>query len=140
MSEKELELMWKRVEYLTRYTYPRIQDDFVIAPIINFRLGDIYNNKIGNISSLSYTFPDEGTWETDPEIGLLPKIVDVSLTIDFIEQLGSSENLYGLHTQPHTEFNEDSKTTKQSQPTEKPKAKITTLSGNDIDISSQPWG
>ena len=97
MNENELITMWEKVNSLTKYTYPRIIDDMITPPIIDFRLGHIYNNKIGNISSLSYTFPDEGTWETDPVIGLLPKIIDVSMTIDFIEQLNTENNLYAIN-------------------------------------------
>jgi len=96
MNENELITMWEKVNSLTKYTYPRIIDDMITPPIIDFRLGHIYNNKIGNISSLSYTFPDDGTWEIDPGIGLLPKIIDVSMTIDFIEQLNTENNLYAV--------------------------------------------
>lgn len=96
MNEDELKTMWKKVNSLTTYTYPRIVDNMIIPPIIDFRLGHVYNNKIGNISSLSYTFPDDGTWEIDPGIGLLPKIIDISMTIDFIEQLNTENKLYSI--------------------------------------------
>jgi hypothetical protein len=95
MSVLELNNNWQKVNLLTKLTYPTIVGGLINPPIIDFRLGDIYNKKIGNISSLSYTYPDEGTWETDPYIGLLPKIIDVSITIDFIENTDIvNSNLY----------------------------------------------
>ena len=95
MNENELLAMWDRVTSLTKYTYPIINADTGIEPpIIDFRLGDIYNGKIGHISSLSYTYPDNGTWEIDPTKGLLPKFIEVSLTIDFIETMDTVNKLY----------------------------------------------
>lgn len=100
MNEDELIKMWEKVTSLTKYTYPSIipleDGELITPPIIDFRLGDIYVNKIGVITSLIYTFPDNGTWEIDPEIGLLPKLIDVSMTIDFIEHINTSkQGLYG---------------------------------------------
>lgn len=92
-SELELQKMWERITTLTSYTYPKLDDErLIIPPIIDFRLGDIYNGKVGYLDSLSYTFPDNGTWEIDPDKGLLPKVVDVSITIKFIEQMGDIED------------------------------------------------
>ena len=69
----------------------KIEDKLVNPPIIDFRLGDIYVKKIGLIESLSYTFPDSGTWEIDPEIGLLPKFIEVSLSIKFILRISKEQ-------------------------------------------------
>jgi len=95
-SPKELLYNWERVNKLTNYAYPNIspvdgKGKMINPPIIDFRLGDIYNGKIGYISSLSYTYPDNGTWETDPKIGLLPKFIEVSVSIHFIEQAQTAE-------------------------------------------------
>lgn len=91
----ELLRNWEKVNTLTEYTYPTIKptDDgrYAEPPIINFRIGHIYNKKVGFIESLSYTYPDGGTWEIDPEIGLLPKFIEVSITIKFIEDYSISE-------------------------------------------------
>lgn len=88
-SPTELLMNWKRVNSLTKYTYPTIKTHergrYSDPPIIDFRIGDIYNRKTGFIDSLSYTYPDNGGWETDPEIGLLPKFIEISITIKFIE-------------------------------------------------------
>jgi hypothetical protein len=44
---------------------------------------------------LSYTIPDNSTWETDGEIGYLPKFIDVAITIKFIESDGAQYKPYG---------------------------------------------
>lgn len=89
----ELAYNWEKINTLSMYTYPEIgETQMVNPPIIDFRIGDIYNKKVGYISSLSYTFPDNGTWETDTEIGLLPKFIEVSISIQFIEQYSDVKN------------------------------------------------
>ena len=61
-----------------------------------FTLGDMYKDKVCIIESLSYTFPDNGTWETDVEGLLLPKFIDVAITLKFVENIedGSVRGLY----------------------------------------------
>jgi hypothetical protein len=61
-----------------------------------FTLGDMYKNKVCIVESLSYTFPDNGTWETDVEGLLLPKFIDVAITLKFVENIedGSIRGLY----------------------------------------------
>jgi len=95
MNELELNNNWEKINALTRLTYPTINEsNYTNPPIIQFRIGDIYNNKVGLIEALTYTLPDNGTWEIDPVIGLLPKIIEVSLTFKFIEQEGAENSLY----------------------------------------------
>lgn len=114
-SELELQKMWERISTLTSYTYPSVVGDpgkrVVNPPIIEFRLGDIYNNKKGYLDSLSYTFPDNGTWEIE-EGKQLPKVVDVSISIKFIEQWDDAENV-GLY-----QYNPKKKTTAFSTETQ----------------------
>ena len=94
-NQYELMKNWERVTYLTSKAYPNIKDNLVNPPFIRFRLGDIYKNKTGFIESLSYTMPDSGNWETELDGSLLPKYVDVSMTIKFVEVPGSEYALYG---------------------------------------------
>jgi hypothetical protein len=94
MNQYELMKNWERVTYLTSKAYPTIKNNLVNPPFIKFRLGDIYNNKTGFIESLSYTMPDTGNWETETDGSLLPKFIDVSLTIKFVEVPGSELALY----------------------------------------------
>ena len=92
----ELGKNWEKINKLTQYTYPSINQTkgLVTPPIIEFRIGNIYKEKKGFIESLSYTFPDNGTWETDLDGFQLPKFIDVNISIKFIEQIGTEKNLY----------------------------------------------
>ena len=90
----ELSTNWEKVTKLTQMTYPSIGAQYANAPIIQFRIGDIYNGKIGYIDSLTYTIPDDSNWETDGESGYLPKIIDVALSIKFIESVGAEDRPY----------------------------------------------
>lgn len=92
----ELSKNWEKIEELTKMAYPSInKSKLVNPPIIQFRLGDLYYNKHGFIESLSYTIPDNGTWETDGDVGYLPKFIEASITIKFIEDTSVLGGLYG---------------------------------------------
>lgn len=95
-SPVELNVNWSKITELTKMAYPSINKNRLVnPPIIDFRLGDIYVGKIGFIESLSYTMPDVGNWETDPKIGYLPKYIEASITIKFIENEATLNSIYG---------------------------------------------
>jgi hypothetical protein len=95
-SPLELNTIWEKLKMLTSYTYPVISGGVTTPPIIDFRMGDIYSNRKAFVDSLTYTIPDESNWETDGNVGYLPKIVDVALSMKFIETPGSEERLYDM--------------------------------------------
>lgn len=96
-SPLELATNWEKLSNLTQMTYPSIQSNGLVSPpIIDFTLGNIYQQKIGFIDSLSYTIPDDSTWETEINGAKLPKFIDVSLSIKFIEDASSVNALYGI--------------------------------------------
>lgn len=125
LSPAELTSNWEKIQQLTKMTYPSINsNNLVNPPLIQFRLGDIYYNKDGFIDSLTYTIPDNGTWETDGDLGYLPKIIEVAISIKLVETPTSMTNLYGyklskdalaaqkeLLSSKQTEFDENQKTT-----------------------------
>ena len=84
----ELSANWERISSLTKMAYPSIQDNLANPPFIWFKLGDIYNKKAGIIESLTYTMPDNTNWETEIDGFVLPKFIDVAITIKFIENVG----------------------------------------------------
>lgn len=92
----ELAANWERMSTLTKYAYPSVQDNLANPPFIWFKLGDMYHKKTGIIESLSYTMPDNGTWETDVDGFTLPKFIDIAISIKFIENVGdgSKSQLY----------------------------------------------
>lgn len=93
-SPAELAINWEKITKITQMTYPTVGAQFANAPIMRFRIGDIYNNKTGFIESLTYTIPDESNWETDGNRGWLPKIIDVAISIKFIESVGAEDRPY----------------------------------------------
>lgn len=97
-NKTELAFNWEKLEFLTRQTYPTFSGTplFTNPPIISFRLGDMYRNKIGFFESLSYSFPETSPWETNIDGLLLPKYIDATITIKFIEQIGSESSIYNI--------------------------------------------
>lgn len=95
-SPIELNVIWERLKILTSYTYPTIGGGLTTPPIITFRLGDMYVDREVLVDSLTYTIPDESTWETDGKIGYLPKNIDVALSMKFIESVGAEDRLYDM--------------------------------------------
>ena len=104
MDQNELALNWQRMEFLTRQTYPHIQDDVMNAPFIKFQLGDMYVERVGFIESLSYTIPDNSTWEIDTDGLKLPKFIEAAITIKLIETPGAEEKIYDFIGTPQTTF------------------------------------
>jgi hypothetical protein len=99
-NKLELAANWEKLQFLTQQTYPSFSSvegkNFVQPPIITFRLGNIYLNKTGFIDSLSYTIPDNNSWETDNVGLLLPRYIEVAMTIKFIEDRSSGIALYNF--------------------------------------------
>lgn len=71
-SIKELLPMWQRINYLVGLTKPanytrnpinNVYSKFIIPPLIEFTIGDIYLNQPGIIKSISLAIPDNATWE-----------------------------------------------------------------------------
>jgi hypothetical protein len=95
-SKAELATNWEKISQLTAMAYPTINSARLVdPPIIKFRLGDIYKDKYGYIESLSYTIPDNGIWETEEDGHALPRYIDASITIKFIEDASVLTGLYG---------------------------------------------
>jgi hypothetical protein len=100
LNAGELASNWEKLEFLTAQTYPTFTStntgNYTNPPIVSFRLGDMYRDKVSYIESLSYSLPDAGTWETNIDGLLLPKFIDVSIAFKFIEQIGSQSTIYNI--------------------------------------------
>jgi hypothetical protein len=115
--------MWEKISIVTKQCYPTIGGEvdsrkYVTPPIIQFRLGSMYNNKQGFIESLTYNIPDNGTWEIAQNGLYLPKLVDVALTIKLIESAGDENVLYnyGRSDEATKSINEKRKSSFESDP------------------------
>jgi len=116
---------WQRLNFLTSLAYPQAYNKgiAVIAPFLRITIGNLYKNKECFISQLSYTVDDNGTWEVGPTAGMgmadnetftinaesttlnnykLPKVIDVSVTLNLVESKSSTQNgyLYGFDKLP----------------------------------------
>jgi hypothetical protein len=99
LNQTELAKNWVKLEFLTKQTYPIFStpspgQTYTQPPIIKFRIGSLYDGKIGYIESLSYTFDENTPWETNSDGLLVPKFVDVAITIKFIEYMSTENTLY----------------------------------------------
>jgi hypothetical protein len=116
---------WQRLNFLTSLAYPQAYNKgiAVIAPFLRITIGNLYKNKECFISQLSYTVDDNGTWEVGPTAGMgmadnetftingesttlnnykLPKVIDVSVTLNLVESKSSTSHgyLYGFDKFP----------------------------------------
>jgi hypothetical protein len=98
LNADELKACWQKINFLTNLTYPQgyAGNIAVIPPFIRFTLGSMHINKEAFISDLSYEIPDDAPWETG-ENGMseyiLPKIINVTITLKLVETVGSTHQL-----------------------------------------------
>jgi hypothetical protein len=63
-NQKEHIAVWERLNFLTSLVYPQgYVDGAIVPPFIKFSMGDLYKDKDCFIESLTYTIPDDTTWE-----------------------------------------------------------------------------
>jgi len=96
-SVKELGPMWQKLDILGRMSMPTYVNSGYRGNITNFTLGTMYQKFPALITNLTYTVPDDFTWE----IGLnkesndnqLPMGVDISITLKLLgKKLHSTSN------------------------------------------------
>jgi hypothetical protein len=104
LTDDEHIAAWERLQFLTGLTYPQKYSTlgYTIPPFLKFTLGNMYLEKECFIDSLIYTIDDNYPWE----IGIddktkdykLPKIIDVGITLKFVETRGttSAKRKYGF--------------------------------------------
>jgi hypothetical protein len=88
LSRSEMIPMWRKLNYLASFTAPDWVGGFVAGPFMRLTLGDLYQDCPGFLESLSYTIPDDATWdiaddtggrEGSPDAKQLPTAVEVSV-------------------------------------------------------------
>ena len=94
LSRSEMIPMWRKLNYLASYTMP----DFNAAgakpsgPFMRITIGDMFQRTPGFIDSLTYTIPDDATWDiaddynatNNPDPKQLPMVVEASVTFKII--------------------------------------------------------
>jgi hypothetical protein len=96
LSPAELKTNWERLQFLSGLVYPQdyTTSGGVVPPFLKVTIGNLYVNKECFIESLIYTIDDNYNWEigidADTKQYKLPKIVDVAVTLKFVEQKGNT--------------------------------------------------
>lgn len=90
-SRPEMIPMWRKLNYLSTYTMPDLTTSRPSGPFMRITIGDLYNATPGFIESLSYSIPDDATWDIAEDSNAdnaapkqLPMMVEVSMTYKII--------------------------------------------------------
>lgn len=126
LNANEHKVVWDKLNFLTGLVYPQGYADStaLIPPFIKFTLGDLFDKKIGFIESLSYTYDDNTPWnitkkektvnydnggtatglstDIDMKGYRLPMIVDVAVTIKFLESRNNTSGRKFYKFEPQT--------------------------------------
>jgi len=95
-SRIEMKPIYKKLSYLASMTMPVYGSTAGYqGQLINFRLGDLFNDKQAFIESLSYSMSDEAPWDIDIDkdnpLGELPMGVDVTVGLKILGTKPSSK-------------------------------------------------
>ena len=105
MSRSEMIPMWRKINYLATYTMPDLSGNKKPSgPMMRITIGDLFQETPGFITSLSYTIPDDATWdiaedsESNATSKQLPMMVDIAMSFQIIgdyrpEQMGRAYSL-----------------------------------------------
>lgn len=94
-SRAEMIPLWRKLNYLATYTMPNLSTansptGRASGPFMRITVGDMYNRVPGFISSLSYTVPDESSWDiaedrkNDSGGKQLPMVIEVAMSYTII--------------------------------------------------------
>jgi hypothetical protein len=93
LNEAEHKIAWKKLDTLTGMAYPTAYSGLAVTPpLMKFTVGNLYKAKAAFIESLSYTIDDNYPWEIKKGM-VLPMIVDVAITMKFIESKSSTNGV-----------------------------------------------
>ncbi len=105
LSAAEHKINWSKISYLASLCYPQEYKGAagaITAPFLKFTMGDLYREKECFIENMSYNIDDNFPWEIgleskDLQNYRLPKIVEVTITLKFIEAKSNTHN-YVINT------------------------------------------
>ena len=88
-SRVEVKPIWSKLQRLSTMTMPQYGDEGYQGVLVDFRLGNLWNNRLAFIDSLSYTMSDETPWEismlgSKSPIGEVPIGIDVSIGLKIL--------------------------------------------------------
>ena len=98
-SPIELEHVWKRVNTLTGLVFPAQYsvDGYMLPPLVELTIGNVYENQPGYITNITNTFDDEVSWEITDGYQV-PMTVTIGVAFDIIEKtaMHSQKAFYGF--------------------------------------------
>jgi hypothetical protein len=96
-SKDELDIVWKRINYLTALVYPYGINKGILQPnIVRLTIGNLYINQPGYVSSLSTNFSDlTESWDIDRQVPI-GATMDIKFTIIEKRTTVASTPLYGI--------------------------------------------
>jgi hypothetical protein len=105
LSSTEHKINWEKISYLSSLCYPQEYKGAagaITAPFLKFTMGDLYREKECFIENMSYSVDDTFPWEIglngkDLQNYRLPMIVEVTITLKFIEAKSNTHN-YVINT------------------------------------------
>jgi len=90
LNRSEMIPMWRKLNYLASYTMP----DFNAGgrpsgPFMRITIGDMFQRTPGFLTSLTYSIPDDATWDTasdkdNPDAKQLPMMVEASVSFTIV--------------------------------------------------------
>jgi hypothetical protein len=90
MSRSEMIPMWRKLNYLASYTMPDFKGNAKPSgPFMRITIGDLFYQTPGFITSLSYTIPDDATWDIAEDVNnadakQLPMVVEASISFTIV--------------------------------------------------------
>ena len=91
LSRSEMIPMWRKLNYLASYTMPDFNGNSKPSgPFMRITIGDLFHQTPGFITSLSYSIPDDCTWDiaedadTNPDAKQLPMVVEASVSFTIV--------------------------------------------------------
>lgn len=83
-SNKEVDGMWSRVNYLSGLAFPRgVKNGFMVPPLFKLSIGGLYDDQPCYIESLDYDFLDEYITFNDRQV---PFAVNVTMQLSILEK------------------------------------------------------
>ena len=108
-TEFELKKIYEKMDKLTSLCYPEYATDVLSGntrmkpPLTKFRMGELFGKtnqeELGFIESLTYTVPENSTYESNPDTGRVPKYLTVAITYKVIHESvpDIDTNFYGIN-------------------------------------------
>jgi hypothetical protein len=95
-SEKELDHIRGKMNWLTSLAYPEKTDNYLTPTIFKFTIGNVYSNQPAILQSLTHTIDNDASWDIDREH---PMSIETNLSLRLLDKIhytpGQQNSIYG---------------------------------------------